>query len=823
VPKSLVIVESPAKAKTINKFLGRDYVVKASMGHVRDLPVKKLAVDVEHNFKPQYEVIKGREKVVAELKKAAKASAAVFLATDPDREGEAIGWHLAQELKGARKPVHRVLFNEITRRAVQEAFAHPGKIDSRKVEAQQARRILDRLVGYKLSPLLWEKVRRGISAGRVQSVALRLIVDREKEIRAFVSTEYWTLDARLAAGQPPEFTARLVKVDGEKVRLPDEGAARAAVAALEQATFRVAHLTTKERKRHPVPPFITSRLQQEAARKLGFQAKKTMQVAQQLYEGIELGEEGGVGLITYMRTDSPRVSAEAVAEVRGYIAEKFGADFLPETPPAYKSARGAQEAHEAIRPTSVLREPAGVRAYLTRDQLALYTLIWNRFVASQMPPARFDVTTADIEAGRSLLRATGRVMRFPGFTQVYVEGTDEAPKRPPHEVEEENGGGEAHEAAEMTLPPMREGEVLALRALHPEQHFTQPLPRFGEATLVKELEERGIGRPSTYATILSIIQNRDYVVREKGKFTPTELGEIVVDLLVKSFPRIMEYEFTALMESRLDEIEEGKAKWREEMHRFYHFFAKWLKEAKVSMANVKAMEVETEERCEKCGAPMVIKWGRFGKFLACSTYPKCKATRELPRNGGNGASAEAAPSEEAAQSCEKCGRPMVLKRGRYGPFLACSGYPECRTVVRVDGGKRQPPPPPEPTNERCEKCGAPMVIRTGRYGRFLSCSTYPTCKAIKSLPIGVDCPRCGAPLAQKRTKRGRTFYGCSTYPTCAFALWNRPIPEPCPRCGAKFLLEKRTRGGEVTLACATQGCGFAKAPGAPEPVAAPAS
>jgi DNA topoisomerase-1 len=820
VPKSLVIVESPAKAKTINKFLGRGYLVKASLGHVRDLPVKGLAVDVEHNFKPKYEIIKGREKVVADLKKAAKVSGAVFLATDPDREGEAIGWHLAQELKGARKPVHRVLFNEITKRAVQHAFAHPGKIDPRKVEAQQARRILDRLVGYKISPLLWEKVRRGISAGRVQSVALRLVVDREKEIRAFVPTEYWTVEARLAAAQPPEFTARLIKVDGEKVQLPGEAAAAAAVAALERQTFRVAHLATKERRRHPVPPFITSKLQQEAARKLGFPARKTMQVAQQLYEGIELGEEGAVGLITYMRTDSPRVSAEATAEVRAYIAEKFGAAYLPETPPAYKSARGAQEAHEAIRPTSVLREPAVLRPYLTRDQLALYTLVWNRFVASQMPPALFDVTTADIEAGRFLLRAAGRVMRFPGFMQVYVEGTDEAPKRPPHEAEEENG---AEEPSDLTLPPMREGEVLTLRGLTPEQHFTQPPPRFTEATLVKELEERGIGRPSTYATILSVIQNRDYVVKEKGKFIPNELGEIVVDLLVKSFPRIMDYEFTALMESRLDEIEEGKAEWLEEMHRFYHFFAKWLKEAKASMANIKAIKEETDERCEKCGAPMVIKWGRFGKFLACSTYPECKATRELPREGGNGAGAEAALPEGAPQVCEKCGRPMVLKKGRYGPFLACSGYPECRTVVRVQGAKRAAAPPPEPTDQTCEKCGAPMVIRTGRYGRFLSCSTYPKCRAVGSLRIGVDCPRCGSPLAQKRTKRGRPFYGCSNYPTCTFALWERPIPEPCPQCGAKFLVEKRKRGGEVTLACATDGCAFTKAPAAAEPAPVPAS
>jgi DNA topoisomerase I len=818
VAKSLVIVESPAKAKTINKFLGREYVVKASMGHVRDLPVKSLAVDVEKDFAAKYEVVRGREAVLADLKKAAKASGAIYLAADPDREGEAICWHLAHELKSAKKPVHRVMFNEITKRAVAEAFAHPGAIDQRKVDAQQARRILDRLVGYKISPLLWEKVRRGISAGRVQSVALRLVVDREKEIRAFVPTEYWTVTARVARpdGVGPEFPARLARVDGSKASIASQPEADRILTELAApgTVYRIASLTKKEKRRNPVPPFTTSKLQQEAVRKLRFTARKTMQVAQQLYEGIEVGDAGSVGLITYMRTDSTRVSPEAQAEVRTFIAERYGAEFLPERPPAYKSGRGAQEAHEAIRPTSVRMEPTQIASHLTRDQLVLYTLIWNRFVASQMRPALFDTTSVEIVAGRFGFRAGGQHMTFAGFMQVYVEGRDETQAGAPAK----NGEADAEEDEERDLPSLEQGQTLDCRGLDPVQHFTQPPPRFTEATLVKKLEEEGIGRPSTYAAILGVIQNRDYVVKTEGKFKPSELGEIVVDLLVESFPRILDPGFTAQMETRLDEIEEGTADWLESMHEFYTAFAKWLEHAKKKMKNVKAMEEPTDQLCEKCGKPMVIKWGRFGKFLACSGYPDCKTTKELSGNGAGGPEASGNGNGEGpaeGQACENCGKPMVLKRGRFGPFLACSGYPECRTVVKV---AKEAAAPPEPTDLTCESCGAPMVIRTGRFGRFYSCSTYPKCKNVKPIPIGVKCPKCGADLAARRTQRGRTFYGCTAYPECDFTLWDRPLPEPCPTCHAPFLVEKRTKKG-TKIRCVKEGCDYERdaAPDAPTP------
>jgi DNA topoisomerase I len=814
--KSLVIVESPAKAKTINKFLGPKYVVKASMGHVRDLPVKSLAVDVDKDFAVKYEVVRGREKVLDDLKKAAKTAGAIFLAADPDREGEAICWHLAQVLKSAKKPIRRVMFNEITKRAVQEAFTQPGEIDQRKVDAQQARRILDRLVGYKISPLLWEKVRRGISAGRVQSVALRLVADREKEIRAFTATEYWSVTAELARpdGAGPAFPGRLARAHGEKIGLASQAETDRVLAELAApgTRFRVAQLLRRERRRNPVPPFTTSKLQQEAARKLRFTARKTMQVAQQLYEGIELGEAGAVGLITYMRTDATRVAPEAQAEARQYIAQRYGAEFLPERPPVYKSGKGAQEAHEAIRPTSVLREPAQVAASLGRDQLALYTLIWNRFVASQMLPARFDTTTADIAAGPYTFRASGQHMTFAGFMQIYVEGRDD----PQREETGKNGEAESDDDDEHRLPALEEGMLLDCRGITPAQHFTQPPPRYSEATLVKELEERGIGRPSTYAAILSVIQNRDYAVKAEGRFKPTELGEIVVDLLVESFPRILDPGFTAEMETTLDQIEEGQADWLKALHTFYAAFTGWLEQAKEKMKNIKAMEEPTDQLCEKCGRSMVIKWGRFGKFLACSGYPECKSTKELGGNGNGTAPAGAeGDGEGEAQVCENCGKPMVLKRGRFGPFLACSGYPECRTVVKVAQG---PTPAPEPTDQVCEACGAPMVIRTGRFGRFYSCSTYPKCKTVKPIPLGIMCPKCGADLSARRTQRGRTFYGCTAYPACDFTTWDRPVPEACPTCGAPFLVEKRGKAG-VTLRCLKDGCGYTRDASVPAVVA----
>ena len=559
-------------------------------------------------------------------------------------------------------------------------------------------------------------------------------------------------------------------MNGEKATIPSQEDADRILAELSVpgTEFRVAGLVKKEKRRNPVPPFTTSKLQQEAARKLRFPVRKTMQVAQQLYEGIEVGDAGAVGLITYMRTDSTRISAEAQAEVRQFIADRYGAEFLPERPPTYRSGKGAQEAHEAIRPTSVLREPAQMAPYLTREQLALYTLIWNRLVASQMRPAVFDATTVDVAAGRFTFRANGQQMKFAGFMQVYVEGQDEPVRGAPAE-------SEAEEDEERSLPPLLEGQALERRAVLPAQHFTQPPPRFSEASLVKELEERGIGRPSTYAAILSVIQNRDYVVKDEGKFKPTELGEIVVDLLVESFPRILDPGFTAQMETKLDEIEEGTEDWLKAMHQFYGAFTKWLDKAKAKMKNVKAMEEPSDQVCEKCGRPMVIKWGRFGKFLACSGYPECKSTKELPGNGENGTAAGTNGQGETVgegQPCENCGKPMVLKRGRFGPFLACSGYPECKTVVRIG---RSAAPPPQPTDQVCDKCGAPMVIREGRFGPFYSCSTYPTCKNLKPIPIGVDCPQCGSPLTARRTKRGRTFYGCSAYPKCDFTTWDRPV------------------------------------------------
>src|SRR5574337_570211 len=785
------------------------------MGHVRDLPAKSLSIDIAHNFAPQYEIIAGREKVVSALKKAAKSAGAIYLAADPDREGEAICWHLLHELGAAKKPVHRVTFNEITKRAVREAFNHPSTIDQRLVDAQQARRILDRLVGYQISPLLWDKVKRGISAGRVQSVALRLIVDREREIKAFVKTEYWSVDVALEGRMPPAFTAGLYKIDGKRVNLPDQEQTDQVVRELRQQTFRVADLTKKEKRRNPVPPFTTSKLQQESVRKLRFTARRAMQIAQQLYEGIEIGQEGAVGLITYMRTDSVRVSPDAQAEAAGYIAERFGRTFVPERPPTYRSGRGAQEAHEAIRPTSVYRDPASLREFLTKDQLALYTLIWSRFVASQMLPALYDVTTATIEGGRFTLRASGRHQRFAGFMQVYIEGKDEASETKPAETKDESAGGAAvEEEAELAIPPLEVGEQLRLLGVTPDQHFTQPPPRFTEATLVKELEELGIGRPSTYATILSVIQNRDYVVKTQGKFRPTELGGIVVDLLVESFPRVMDYEFTARMETTLDEIEEGQKNWREEMQRFYEPFSQWVKEAAAGMRNIKAMEEKTEEICERCGSQMVIRWGRFGRFLACTNYPECKGTRELTAElKGEHATDEdvGASAETATTPCENCGRPMVMKRGRFGPFLGCSGYPECKTIRKLTPAEAASArPAPQPTDEICEKCGSPMVLREGRYGRFLSCSTYPTCKHLKPIPIGVTCPQCGSPLSERRTKRGRVFYGCTAYPTCAFSIWDRPIQEACPRCGAAFLVEKRLKGGGVSIRCAAEGCTYVR-------------
>ena len=853
--KSLVIVESPAKARTITRYLGRDYTVKASLGHVKDLPKKHLGVDVDNDFRPTYFIIRGKEKVVAELRRAAQKVDSIYLAADPDREGEAICAHLREVLtdkelviepdrsnnrgkkkaKGSRakatkgrrkkdsdessvlktappvgkgKKIYRVAMNEITPRGVRQAFANPAEIDSHLVNAQQARRILDRLVGYEVSPLLWEKVKRGLSAGRVQTVALRLVVEREQEIRAFTPIEYWSLDANLNVPAGTSFDAHLIECQGRKLEtpgqdeaqrskqfyIPSEDEARKHEAALRPARYRVESVEKKERRRHPVPPFITSKLQQEAARKLRFSVKRTMMLAQRLYEGVELGEQGSVGLITYMRTDSTRVSQDALAEVRELIPERFGADYLPSQPRFYKSRKGAQDAHEAIRPTSVQRTPEAVRRYLPEDEFKLYTLIWQRFVASQMAEAVFDQTTADIAAGDYRLRATGSVPRFDGFLAVYEEGKDEARR-----AEEEE------EAAAARLPEMREGEELRLNQLKPEQHFTQPPPRYTEATLVKELEEKGIGRPSTYATILSTILDREYVRKDKGQFSPTQLGDIVSGLLIKSFDDIFDVAYTARMEEELDEIEEGKLDWRAALAEFYEKFAKDLERAGEEMENIKAGR-ETEEICDRCGKPMLLRIGRHGLFLACSGYPDCTNTREPEMDVRGIDSDDTAPGSET-QYCDNCGREMVVKRGRYGPFYACTGYPDCKTTKPLAARGRGAEP--VPLNENCPECGGQLVEKFGRYGLFIACSNFPECRYTRQKTLGIKCPECGTgELTERRARRGRRlFYGCSRYPECKFTVGQRPLAEPCPACGAPLTYEKRRKDGAVR-ACRNEKCDF---------------
>jgi DNA topoisomerase-1 len=826
--KALVVVESPSKAKTINKYLGSDYKVLASVGHVKDLPKKGIGIDFENDFEPTYEVIPGKEKVIRELKSAAKGVDTIYVATDPDREGEAIGWHIKEELEGRgknRKTVRRVLFNEITKNAIQDSFNHPTDIDENLVNAQQARRLLDRIVGYQVSPLLWDKVRRGLSAGRVQSVALRLVVEREREIQAFVSTEYWTVAANLSAKLPPAFDARLLKIDEKTVKasdfspaspdaetgdygvkkneihIRDEQQAKDIVEDIGRQQFIVSAVTTKEKKRNPVPPFITSKLQQEASRKLRFPVKKTMQLAQRLYEGVELGAEGAVGLITYMRTDSTRVADSALAEARELIGTQFGAEYMPEKAIQYRSKKGAQDAHEAIRPTSALRTPDSVKPFLGKDEHALYRLIWQRFVASQMMPAILDQTTIDIKAGeRYLFRATGSVIKFNGFMAVYEEGKDEK--------------DEEDDEASRKLPPVEQGEHLKLNALSPEQHFTEPPPRFTEATLVKALEEKGIGRPSTYASIMTVIQDREYAERREGRFFPTELGIIVNDLLVESFDDLFNVQYTAHMEEELDEIEEGKMRWTDTLAEFYGKFTKDLESAKQHMRDVKRQEIITDEKCENCGSPMAKKFGRYGTFLACTNYPECKTTRDIPKPHDE--AGKEAHAEAAEEICDNCGRPMAMKRGRFGQFLACTGYPDCKTTRKIQkGGKIAAPD--VALEELCPNCGKHMVVKQGRFGPFTACSNYPECKYIKQETTGVTCPEDGGDIVVKKGKGGRVFYGCSNYPKCKFALWDKPVLQPCPECGARFLVEKVSKDGSRSLQCRAEGCKFKEPLGESEP------
>jgi DNA topoisomerase-1 len=868
--KSLVIVESPAKSRTIGRYLGKDYVVKSSLGHIKDLPRKHLGVNVEKGFEPTYFVISGKTKVVNELRRAANHAEAIYLAADPDREGEAICAHLREILTdkalyaeaeqadggrwkkkapaknkkkkaatgapkngkvvaldvpppvGAKTKFFRVTMNEITARGVKQAFAQPGQVDENLVNAQQARRILDRLVGYEVSPLLWDKVKRGLSAGRVQTVALRLVVEREREIRAFTPIEYWSLDVNLSAGEPPSFIAKLIEWQGRKLEVPEqdeakrgtqffipnENEAKQHAAALEAASFVVESVQQKERRRYPCH-LHHQHLQQDASRKAGFSVKRTMMLAQRLYEGVELGDEGSVGLITYMRTDSTRVSQDALAGVRSSSAA------LRQALSARRAAllplkKGAQDAPRAVRPSDPHRAPETVRRYLQDDEFKLYTLIWQRFVASQMTEAVFDQTTIDIQAGDYRLRATGSVPKFDGFLAVYEEGKDEARR-----AEEEA------EAEAARLPVVHEGESLRRNEVKPEQHTTQPPPRYTEATLVKELEEKGIGRPSTYAAILSTILEREYVREDKGRFFTTQLGEIVSDLLIKSFEDIFDVRYTARMEEELDEIEEGKLDWRVALHEFYEKFARDLERAGEEMENVKA-GLPTDQVCDRCGKPMLLRIGRHGMFLACSGYPDCTNTRE-PEFDVRGIESDDTAPESETQYCDNCGREMVIKRGRYGPFYACTGYPDCKTTKPLAARGRAAAP--VMLDETCAQCGGQLQEKYGRFGAFIACSNYPACRYTRQKTLGIKCPECGqGELAERRARRGkRVFYGCSRYPECTFTSGQRPLAEPCPLCKAPLTYEKRTKEGSSFRVCRNKECEFEEPLAPPTPAEAPAA
>ena len=752
--KPLVVVESPAKVRTIKKYLGNDYNVAATVGHIKDLPQREMGIDVEDGFAPKYTVIPGKQKVIQALKLAAADAEEVYLAPDPDREGEAIAWHTADVLKKKGRRFHRVLFHELTKDAIRQAMTRPQELDRNKFEAQQARRILDRLVGYQVSPLLWRKVKGGLSAGRVQSVALRIICERERAIQIFVPQEYWSITAHLEADSPPPFAAKLVKRGRDKLAIPDETAAQHILSVLQGEAFRVDKVQKRTVKKNPAPPFTTSKLQQESIRKLRFTAKKTMMLAQQLYEGIDLGPGEPVGLITYMRTDSTRIAETAAVEAQELIVERFGRDYALDRPRVFKNSKQAQDAHEAIRPTSVANTPELVAPHLSRDQLALYQLVWQRFVASQMQEALVDQVSASIAAGPYVFTASGSSVKFPGFMALY-------------RAEEDDGDGNGDKAREQ-LPELKEGQRLTLHRLEPKQHFTQPPPRFSEASLVKELEENGIGRPSTYAAILSTIRDKGYVDWVKGYFRPSELGFIVNDLLVMSFPDIFDVEFTARMEENLDQVEAEKANSLDLLTRFYTPFRKDLDRAAEGMVSIKGVGVATELKCPECSHTLHVKIGKNGHFLACSGYPECKYSRDYTRDEkGNIQPVEPLADEPTDKSCEKCGRPMVLKRGPFGDFYACSGYPECRNTQ----------------------------------SRTLNGNGKST---------GVKCPQdgCTGELLEKTSKRGKTFYGCNRYPDCTFATWDKPVARDCPACGAKILVERITKRQGTLHSCLNPDCGF---------------
>ncbi|HOQ31987.1 MAG TPA: type I DNA topoisomerase [Candidatus Hydrogenedens sp.] len=786
--KYLVVVESPAKARTINKYLGKNYHVISSYGHIRDLPQERLGVDLKNDFKPEYTILPKSRKVVTQIKKEAEKTDKVIIASDPDREGEAIGWHIAEILRPTQKPVERITFNAITEKAIRESIKNPRSIDMNLVNAQQARRILDRLVGYKLSPLVQWSVRKGLSAGRVQSVAVRLVCEREEEIRNFITQEYWTIQGTFEKQNGESFSAKLVKIEGKEPQLANETETQAIISQLKDIkNYRVDSIEEKDVRRNPLPPFITSTLQQEASRKLRFAPEYTMRLAQDLYEGVELGEEGAVGLITYMRTDSLRIEPDAISEVRDFILQKYGDKYLPEKPNYYRSKKRAQDAHEAIRPTSATRTPEEVRKYLSEDQCKLYTLIWQRFLASQMTPAIFKQLIVEVEGAQKkfVFRATDTTPVFDGFTTIYEETQEDT------NGDEENG--------KQRLPALQVNEDVQGTDFLGEQHFTKPPARYTEASLIRALEEKGIGRPSTYAPTMKTIRDRGYVVREKGRLKPTPLGEEVNRLLVQLFPDILDYSFTAKMEEELDEIEDGKLTWQNLLKNFYDAFQNDLTEAQ---RNIVREIFGKDVVCEKCGTVLEVREGRFGFFLACPNYPDCKSIKSLPK----------VLNRKTDKKCLNCGKPLNLRYTKSGPILLCTGYPECKSIYAFDENgelSQIVSQEPQKTDEKCPKCGANLVIRKSKNNEeFYGCEKYPKCRFTKPMDLNIECPRkgCGGKLQYRMSRRGR-FLGCSNYPDCQVIL-NGEIQKntPCPKCGYSWTLLQKKRGGKKLLVCPNPDC-----------------
>jgi len=810
--KKLLIVESPAKARTIKKYLGRNFEVKASVGHVVDLPTNRLGVDISAGFVPEYQVIKKNEMILRDFKNVASKSEEIYLALDPDREGEAIAWHIVEQLGGTLERFHRVLFYELTKNAIDKAVAHPTCLNHDLYDSQQARRILDRLVGYQISPLLWDNVRRGLSAGRVQSVALRLVVEREKAIFSFIPQEFWTVTADFCIINKMFFSARLVKLLGTKFEPKTENEALAGVALVKKQTSSIIKkIVTQKKMLLPSPPFITSTLQQEASRRLGMTPRETMSIAQKLYEGQET-DQGTVGLITYMRTDSTRLADEAIKEVRNLICHCFGKEYVPKQPFYYISNGFTQSAHEAIRPTSVFCTPNDLIFFLKKKELSLYRLIYNRFVACQIAPALYSQTLIDIEVGATLFKASGQRIIFDGFTVIYSKNHEELIESI---YDDENNKTEL--ALKNLLPSLKQGQKITLKSIKNKQHFTQPLPRFTEASLVKELENKDVGRPSTYAVILSALQDKEYITKSKKNETvslakqhlvPTSLGMIINDLLVKSFPQIMEVDFTAGIEKALDQVEAGSQNWRAFLKDFYDSFIKALKLAQKNMLQIKGKGFPTGMKCPTCGVSMSIRLSKHGEFLACDAYPKCKTTSDFTRDD-KGVLIVTELKIELDNICKQCGSFMKVKRSRYGSFLACTSYPKCKNIQSLQKNNNEFKLV-KVLNEQCPKCNSSLIVKITRVGgRFISCISYPKCNYARGLSVGVSCPTCGDEIVEKSSRIGKIFFGCGNYPMCKFAIWDRPINSSCPQCNHPFLLKKYTRQGMI-LQCPVKNCNYLK-------------